>query len=227
MRHQKLMLVVSIFMLSAVQLFAQSERKPEVFLGYSNLQAQGLPDKNNLTGIFGSDFFNNRTTLHGFNTEVSGFLADNFGLTGNFSFNENSRTDTGFFRTDSVKTDIFYFMGGPTFTIGHASRFQPFVRFLAGGARTRFDVTSQQSLSAGNFTNSFKTGTTDFALGAGGGLDWRIADKVKLRLFQVDYAPVFLSDQSFRTLTEAGAIEPFTLNGQRMDNVRFSFGIVF
>jgi opacity protein-like surface antigen len=221
------LLLVSVLVFSAIPSFAQSERKPEVFFGYSNLQAQGLPDKNNLTGLFGSDFFNDRTTLHGFNSEVSGFLTDSFGVTGNFSFNENSRTSSAFNRTDSVKTDIFYFMGGPTLTVGHSSRFQPFVHFLAGGAHTRFNVDSERSLSVGNFTNSFKTGTTDFALGTGGGLDWRIADNLKVRLFQVDYAPVFLSDQSFRTLTQAGAIEPFTLNGQRMDNVRFSFGIVF
>src|SRR5262245_43610652 len=102
------LLLVSVLMLSAVSSFAQSERKPEIFLGYSNLQAQGLPDKNNLTGLFGSNFFNDRTTLHGFNSEVSGFLADNFGLTGNFSFNENSRTNNTFNGSDSVKTDIFY-----------------------------------------------------------------------------------------------------------------------
>ena len=214
-------------MFSGISLFAQSERKPEIFFGYSNLQAQGLPDRNNSTGIFGSDFFNNRTTLHGFNTEVSGFLADTFGITGSFSFNENSRSNSTLSRTDSVKTDIFYFMGGPTLTIGRSRRLQPFAHFLAGGAHTRFDVTSEQRLSVGNFTNSFKTGTTDFAIGTGGGLDWRIADRVKVRLFQIDYVPVFLRDSSFRTLTAAGAIEPFTLNGQRMDNVRFSFGIVF
>src|SRR5262249_8600837 len=128
---------------------------------------------------------------------------------------------------DSVKTDVLYFMGGPTVAIGHSSRFQPFARFLAGGAHTRFNVKSEQNLIAGVFTNSFDTGTTDFAMAAGGGIDWRVADRLKVRLFQIDYAPVFLSDQSFRTLTQAGAIEPFTLNGQRMDNVRFSFGIVF
>src|SRR5262245_66119809 len=103
MRHQKLMLVVSIFMLSTVQLFGQSERKPEIFLGYSNLQAQGLPDRNNLTGIFGSDFLNNRTTVHGFDSEVTGFLHNNFGLTGNFSFNENNRSTSNFGLADSVQ----------------------------------------------------------------------------------------------------------------------------
>src|SRR5215813_13735399 len=170
MRHQKLMLVVSIFMLSTVQLFAQSERKPEVFFGYSNLQAQGLPDRNTLTGIFGSDFFNNRTTLHGFDTEVSGFLADNFALTGSFSFNQNSQSFNAVVLNNSLKTDIMYFLGGPTFSVGHSSRVQPFVRFLAGGAHTRFNVKSQ--LALGLLTNEFTTGTTDFAFGAGGGLDW-------------------------------------------------------
>jgi len=227
MRHRKAAVFLPVLMFSAVSLFAQSERKPEIFLGYSNLQAQGLPDRNNLTGILGSDFFNNRTTLHGFDSEVTGFLRNNFGLTGNFSFNENNRTTSVFSTADSVKTDIFYFMGGPTFSMGHSARLQPFVRFLAGGAHTRFNVTTQQNAIAGLLTDSFKTGTTDFALGAGGGLDWRVGDKLKVRLFQVDYTPVFLSDQSFQTLTQAGAIEPFTLSGQRMDNVRFGFGIVF
>ena len=227
MRHQMSVFLLPVLMFSAISLFAQSERKPEIFLGYSNLQAQGLPDRNNLTGIFGSDFFNNRTTLHGFNSEVTGFLGDNFGLTGNFSFNENNRSNSFFSGNDSVKTDIFYFMGGPTLSLGHSARLQPFVRFLAGGAHTRFNVTTERNAIGGGLTDSFKTGTTDFAIGAGGGLDWRVGDKFKVRLFQVDYTPVFLSDQSFRTLTQAGAIEPFTLNGQRMDNVRFGFGIVF
>jgi opacity protein-like surface antigen len=226
MSRQRIGLIVVVLMLSAVSAFAQ-ERKPEIFLGYSNLQAEGLPDKNNLTGIFGSDFFNNRTTLHGFDTEVSTYLKDNFGLTGNFSFNENNRSFENVNRNDSLKTDIFYFMGGPTLSVGHSSRFQPFVRFLAGGAYTRFSATSELNFASGNLTNSFKTGATNFALGAGGGLDWRVSDKFKVRLFQMDYTPVFLSDQSIRTLSQSGVIQPFTLNGQRMDNVRFSFGVVF
>jgi len=227
--RQKFILLLVLFTLPGISLFAQSERKPEVFLGYSNLQAQGLPDRNNLTGIFGSDFFNNRTTLHGFDTEVSAFPSSIFGLTGNFSFNENSRSNNRFIGLkDSVKTDIFYFLGGPTFTVGHSSRLQPFVRFLAGGAHTRFDTSSQLNLGFGNpVNNSFTTGTTNFAVAAGGGLDWRISNGLKLRVFQIDYTPIFLNDQSINALTRAGAIEPFTLNGQRMDNVRFSFGIVF
>jgi hypothetical protein len=226
MRHQKPLLLLVVILCSAIPIFAQSEHKPEIYLGYSNLQAQGLPDQNDVTGIFGSNFLNSRTTLHGFNSSVTGFLTDSVGLTGDFSFNENNRSNTDFFGTTSMKTDIFYFMGGPTVRIGHSNKIQPFAHFLAGGAHTRFDVSEQDAI-AGNFTTSFKTGTTDFALGAGGGLDWRVGDRLKVRLFQVDYTPVFLRDQSIQTLTDAGAINPFTLNGQRMDNFRFGFGIVF
>jgi opacity protein-like surface antigen len=223
----RLILLAVVWTFSSVSLFAQSERKAEVFVGYSNLQAQGLPDKNNVTGIFSSNFLNDRSTLHGFATEVSGFLSGNFGLTGSFSFNENKQSNATSFRSDELKTDILYFMGGPSFKVGNSSRFQPFVRVMAGGAHTRFNVDSERFLSSGTLTNSFDTHTTDFAMGAGGGLDWRVKDKLKVRLFQVDYTPIFLGDQSVRRLTDAGAIEPVTLNGQRMDNVRFVFGVVF
>src|SRR5262245_28853009 len=103
MRHRTSAFLLPVFIFSAVSLFGQSERKPEIFLGYSNLQAQGLPDRNNLTGIFGSDFLNNRTTVHGFDSEVTGFLHNNFGLTGNFSFNENNRSTSNFGLADSVQ----------------------------------------------------------------------------------------------------------------------------
>jgi opacity protein-like surface antigen len=226
MRHAKSVLLLTACMLFSVSLFAQEGHKPEFFLGYTNLQAQGLPDQNSVTG-FGSNFFNNRTTLHGFGTEGTAYLWDALGLTGSFSFNENNLSDVTANETDSLKTDIFYFMGGPTLKIGHSSRLQPFARFLAGGAHVRFNATSELSTFGGNLTNSFSTGTTNFAFGAGGGLDLRVGDSMKVRLIQVDYAPVFLSNQSINILTQAGAIEPFALNGQRMDNVRFSFGIVF
>jgi opacity protein-like surface antigen len=227
MNYKSLVTCLAVLIFSVGTSFAQSERGTEVYFGYSNLQAQGLPDKNNLTGIFGSDFFNNRTTLQGFGTGVTYFPSETFGLTGDFSFNENSRSREFTNGRDAVETDIMYFMGGPTLSMSQFRRFQPFVRFLAGGAYTRFTVTSDRTLSTGNLVSSFRTSATDFALGMGGGLDLRVSDAVKFRLIQVDYTPIFLRDQSFNTLSQAGVIQPFTLNGQRMDNVRFTFGIVF
>src|SRR5688572_24121986 len=79
-------------LLSATSAFAQSERKPEFAFGYSNLQVEGLPDTNGLTGLSGSGFFDSRSTMHGFDTAVTVFPAERFGLTGDFSFNANSRS---------------------------------------------------------------------------------------------------------------------------------------
>jgi hypothetical protein len=49
----------------------------------------------------------------------------------------------------------------------------------------------------------------------------------RIRLIQIDYTPVFLRDKSVQVLGTAGAIQPVNLSGQRQDNVRFSFGVVF
>ena len=225
MHYVKFVLPV-VFMFFAASVFAQSDRRADVFVGYSNLQAQGVLDTSSVSGLFSSALLNNRTNMNGFNTDVSAFLTDNVALTGNFSFNENGRS-ANFLGTDSIKTDIFYFMGGPTLLIGgHSGRLQPFVRVLAGGAQTRFNVKTELPF-IGNLTNSLSRNTMSFAAGVGGGLDWRVGDKLKVRLFQVDYVPVFLSDQSISTLSGIGALNPLSLSGARMDNVRFSVGIVF
>src|SRR5262245_701441 len=214
-----------VFMFFAASLFAQSDRHTDVFVGYSNLQAEGVLDTSSVSGLVSSALLNNRTNMNGFNTDVSAFLTDNVALTGNFSFNENGRS-ANFLGTDSIKTDILYFMGGPTLSIGHSGRLQPFVRVLAGGAQTRFNVKTELPF-IGALTNSFSRRTTSFAAGAGGGLDWRVSDNLKIRLFQVDYLPVFLSDQSINMISGMGALSPLSLSGGRMDNVRFSVGIVF
>ena len=64
-------------------------------------------------------------------------------------------------------------------------------------------------------------------MAVGGGLDVRLSDRVSLRVIQIDYAPVFLRDRSISVLGQAGAVQTFTLEGQRQDNICFSFGIVF
>ena len=79
----------------------------------------------------------------------------------------------------------------------------------------------------GTFDTSFDTGATDFAMAVGGGVDVRLSDNFSLRLIQVDYAPVFLKDRSIGRLGAAGAIVPFTLEGQRQDNIRISVGLTF
>ena len=52
----------------------------------------------------------------------------------------------------------------------------------------------------------------------GGGLDVRVSDHIALRVFQIDYNPVFVRSR---------AVNGIDINGQRLDNIRFSVGIVF
>ena len=139
-KRQRSCVLVAMVVLSASSLYSQSERPVEVYVGYSNLQGEGLHSQNDPNNLISNGFLNDRTTLHGVNAAISFFPFATFGLTGDLSFNRkrNSTDVTG--GTDSANTDIWYFMAGPTFTIPGSSRFQPFARVMAGAAHTAFEV---------------------------------------------------------------------------------------
>lgn len=197
------------------------------FIGYANLQAEGLPDRNTTTpGPFETDFFLERTTLHGVNTSITGHPTDYFGITADFSFDRRERRETLANGEDRFRTDIYYLLAGPTVSIRNPTRVEPFFRAMAGAAHTRFDVASNRTTPA-PIESSFEANSTDFAAAVGGGIDIRIAENLKLRLVQVDWVPVFLRDRSVDVLGAGGVIQPQTLEGQRQDHVRFAIGLVF
>jgi opacity protein-like surface antigen len=224
---QKLFLVVVSLLIIASFSFAQDNQRSEIFIGYSNLQGEGIPGRNDPNDVFGIDFFERRATLHGINAEFTGFPLKHFGITGDFSFHRKDRSADLSNGRDSIKTDTYYFMAGPSLKFRNTGRVEPFVRVMVGGAHTRFDVSTRRTSGTGTVTNSFETSSTDFAAALGGGLDVRLGERFSLRVFQVDYTPIFLRDRSIRVLGGAGAIQPVTLESQRQDNVRFSFGLVF
>jgi hypothetical protein len=223
---KKLTVLVACVLSWAPMAVAQG-RPAEIFLGYTNLQGEGLPNRNNVQGLFESDFFRSRSTLHGVNASLSGFGSSGLGLTGDLSFARQKRTNDA--ANNSRETHTDYFMAGPAvkWNRGGDTRVEPFIRVMAGAARTRFEASQQFQSSSGTITRSFEVGATDFAAALGGGVDLRLGGNIKLRLFQVDYAPVFLRDRSIEILGGTGAIQPATLEKQRQDNVRFSFGLVF
>jgi opacity protein-like surface antigen len=226
MRQRYVLLSLAAVLFPAASLFAQSDSKTSYFIGYSNLQAEGLPNKNDPDNVLSPEFLDRRTTLHGFNGEVT-FPIRSFGITGDFSFNRNKQSADFAGTTQSVRTDIMYLVAGPSFAFRNSSRFQPFVRAMAGAARTNFEVASRTEFPSGTQTDEFDTGSTDFAITLGGGVDLRVNDGLTLRVFQMDYAPVFLGDRGIRVLGQAGAIQTLDLEGQRQDHVRFSFGVTF
>src|SRR4051812_19420899 len=76
--------------------FAQSSDSVhvEVLVGYSNLQAEGLPNSDQ-QNTFSDRFFGDRTGLHGVITEATVYMPNGFGITGDFSFNERNRGFSG------------------------------------------------------------------------------------------------------------------------------------
>jgi len=158
---------------------------------------------------------------------LTGYLSSAFGIKGDFSYHRKEDSFGIVSGRDSTKNRVFYFMGGPTLKLRSGSRVEPFVHALAGGAHTSFEAETTIDVPGGTARRTFDTGTTDFAAAIGGGVDVRLGERFKVRLFQFDYAPVFLRDRSIDVLGDAGAIQRFTLEGQRQDNIRISIGIVF
>ena len=218
-------LVAAVACILATATFSAAQ-SPEIFVGYTNLQGEGLPNRNDPAWVFDTDFFRERTTLHGINASVTAYNEVGISLTGDFSWARRSQSEdlTGF--TDTANTDTFYFLGGPGVKFARTSRVQPFARLMAGFAYNRFKGNRDFNAS-GMPDNSFVLGSTDFAASIGGGIDVQVGERTKIRVFQMDYAPIFLRDRTVEVLGGSGVIEPQTLNGQRQDNFRFSIGVTF
>lgn len=222
----KFLLSILCLLVLAATAMAQSDKRVEFFAGYSNLQAEGINDPNDPTDPSGN-FFERRSGLHGFEVAATGFLNKGFGITGDFSFHQDEDSDTNGSTTAKASFRTMYFMGGPSLKLRNASRLEPFVHALVGGAHNRIEFRTTTPVTGGTQTVSFDSGKTDFAMALGGGLDIRLGDKFSLRAFKVEWAPIFLSDRSINVLSSAGAITPFRLEGQRQDNLRLSVGLVF
>jgi opacity protein-like surface antigen len=216
-----------ILLLSA-SAFAQTERRPEFFVGYSILQAEGMPNRGD-ADFFNNNFTTHRGTLHGVSGEVMVYPleASLIGLTGNISFNREKRSAEAASVSNSETTNVWHFLGGPSYVFPDQGRLVPLVRVLAGIARTGYEAAIERSVANGTLKSTFDGGTTDFAMAFGAGLEVRVNDRFKVRIIQVDYAPIFMGDRSVAFLNQAGVLQSRVLEGKRQDNFRFSFGVTF
>jgi hypothetical protein len=137
----------------------------EVFLGYSFLS-------NNIAVVDDDDF---RQGVHGYAASVSWFFNKNIALTADFSGHNGSQNFGG---TDQDE-DQYYFIFGPT--IAHQiGSFRISGNFGAGVARQHYSE---------NFSGEFSFGVkqTNFAMRAGGALDWMGKGHWGIRIVQMDY----------------------------------------
>lgn len=216
---KKYILSATLILMVSTAIFAQDKRA-EVFVGYSNLQAgKSFDDLGNLNN-FSKTF--KRNGMNGVEASVTGFPTAWFGITGDFSYHRKSNNTSLTAGTSDYKREAFYYLAGPTFKIRNASRVEPYAHALFGAAHLRERYAFTTTATTGNTQFSFEPNTTKFAMGVGGGLDIRLGNKFSLRLVQVDYTPVFTGDRIVTVNNNS-----IRLDKSRVDSLRISTGIVF
>jgi opacity protein-like surface antigen len=210
---RKLILTLLLVAACAPFVAAQSENSRFEFFGGYSLLRQDVEGDEDFNDFVNSDDLRN---LNGFNIAATGYFTERFGITGDFSAHFNSASvpasATGLTNSVEIRQRSFNYLAGPQIRFTNNSRVTPFVRAMAGVQTNRlsFDNAELQQIIGENSMRS-----TDFALAIGGGLDIRVSRRVAIRAFQIDYNPVFVND------------DQLTGGRERVDNVRFSAGIVF
>lgn len=180
-------------------------------------------------GILGPDLqgiFCERRGFNGFDASVTYNVTKYVGIKGNVTglfksdrtvdlFDNGTRTDTNIF-----KERTYQFLAGiQVKNNSKEAKIKPFVHALLGIARqTANDV--QTSTAGFNFT--LDDTATGFAMKLGGGLDVRLSKRIDLRVFEVNYNPIFARDRDVR----GNADFDLRLVGRRADNFTFGVGIV-
>ncbi|HWS89350.1 MAG TPA: outer membrane beta-barrel protein [Pyrinomonadaceae bacterium] len=149
------------------------------------------------------NFLEEREGFHGFEAFVKGNVSRYVGLKGSYSFNRKSFDIVGntAATTFDVDANLHQFLGGVEFKDNaRETSVKPFAHVLAGVGHARADVS--------NNTVSFDESETGFAAAIGGGVDFRLSDRVDLRAVQFDYNPT-------------------RDNGQTSHNFRVGIGLIF
>jgi hypothetical protein len=130
------------------------------------------------------NFIDQREGFHGVEAFVKGNVSRYVGLKGSYSFHRKSfeigtggTTPTSF----DVDADLHQFMGGVEFKDNaKETKVKPFAHVLAGVAHARADVEGLPDADDSD---------TGFAAAVGGGVDFRLSDRVDFRAIQFDYNP--------------------------------------
>lgn len=218
---KRLFTALSIAAISVVAAVAQTTtvddfKRAEFFIGYSNGQVDTGLDSGSSVG----DFFRDRANFNGVNVSgvynVSRYLGIKGDASGTFNRTRFSETftdpGTGLPVTASFKTtnSLYNVVGGVQLKDNsREGRIKPFAHAMAGLGHIRSKVSDlecsvvlncpviEETFSDNGFTGVF-----------GGGLDFRLNNKIQIRAIQVDYNPLWI-------------------NGQVDHNVRLGAGIVF
>lgn len=147
------------------------------------------------------NFISEREGFNGVELFVKGNISRYVGLKGDYSFHRKSFDISDGVTTVDVDADIHQFLGGVEFKDNaKETKVKPFAHVMAGGAHTRAEANSTLV--------SFEESETGFAGVIGGGIDFKLSDRVDLRAIQFDYNPA-------------------RVGGETSHNFRIGIGLIF
>ena len=176
---RKLFMAALLIAATAPFTFAQTDDYNKVDVGvlYSHNRVDtGFDDPT-------QNFISEREGLHGVEAFVKGNVSRYVGLKGSYSFNRKSFDITGGtpVTTFNVDADLHQFLGGVEFKDNaREAKVKPFAHVMAGVAHAKADVSGLPGADESE---------TGFAGVIGGGVDFKLSDRVDLRAIQFDYNP--------------------------------------
>jgi opacity protein-like surface antigen len=227
---KRLVVVVTLVLLSTITALAQDDyKKYEFFGGYSALHLD------NLAGDTGSpavdDVLGEKQTLRGFNLAFGMNFHKYVGAKFDYSLHLREDNFSRPLGSGTVDSSIQNFLGGIQVKDNSEDgpRFKPFGHALFGVAVQKLDVDSPQ-LPAVFGISDFHTNETSFAMAFGGGLDIKLNDRFDVRVVQIDWNIINRGDQQTGIVLAPTPFQtvgsPFVIPGTRQDNLRLSIGIV-
>lgn len=218
---KKALFSISFAILAVSAAFAQAQpvddyKKGEFYVGYSNGQVDTGVD----TGDSPVDFFRDRENFNGVNVAGVYNVSRWFGVKGDVSatFNKTDFSTTvvgpNGSNTVSAETDnsLYNFLAGVQVKDNsNEGTFKPFAHGLVGAAHSRSKVNdfTCTGLDCPQLLTPDETfSDTGFSAVIGGGIDFRLNNRVQIRAIQVDYNPT-------------------RIGGDWQNNLRIGAGIVF
>jgi len=228
---KRLVVLVSSLLLFVSTAFAQSDdyKKFEFFGGYSSLFFDSLAGETSNTAI--NDVFSEKQNLRGLNLSATGNFHKYFGAKFDYSIHwreDNFSRPAGSGTVDSRVQNV---LGGIQVknNATDGPKFKPFGHALFGIANQREEIESPQ-IPAIFGISDFSVNETSFAMAFGGGIDIKINEKFDVRAIQLDWNIINRGDQQTGIVLVPTPFQtvgsPFVIPGRRVDNLRFSVGIV-
>ena len=167
-------LLVACFAPAAFAQSADDYNKYDVYVGYSHNRVDvGLDDGDTDP----DDIFDEREGFNGVEAAVKGNISRYVGLKGDYAYHRKGFDVGGF----EVNTSLHTLVGGVEFKDNaRETKVKPFAHLMAGFSHSRadFEDISDDDLSDNGFAGVI-----------GGGVDFRINDRVDFRAIQFDYNP--------------------------------------